>query len=1104
MTINKPTYEEIVDKVSKLEIEIELLRLPKKTDDINCIRYKKIVDNINDVVAIIDTKGVIQYTSPNIYKLFEWSPLDMIGNSVWQNTHPEDLDVAKDSFNTLINNYNLSGSIDIRYKGKSGKYKWIEISGKNLLSDPDIKGILVTLRDITSKKQTIKKLRHTLARNKALLAANPDIMFVFNSECRIIDYQANNRKRDLYLPPSEFLNKKIESILPPELSNLTYQKVQEVLSSGKKAHARYNLELNGAKHYFESRYVPCGQNEVLSIVSNITERHHAEENLKKNEYKFNQLHDLLRNMADIMPDMLWAKDLDEKYIFANNSFCRNLLNAKDTNEPIGKTDMFFAERERKSHPENPNWHTFGEICRDTDSIVLKSGTTGRFDEYGNIKGQFLFLDVIKTPLKNEKGEIIGVVGTGRIVTEQRKSEQKLRESEANLKAIIENSLESIWSIDTNYNIQYVNDIFVKSFHKTFGVLLQKGVNILKSLPAELQPLWKERYDRAFKNEQFIFSDKIDLGETTLFIEVAMNPIVIDNKVVGASFYGKDITEYKQSEHKIQYQSELRKLLIELSTNFINLPLIKIERAIKNSLELIGNFVGADRSYIFKYDFTNNICKNTHEWCQTNISSHINELQEFPLSNFTSYIKFHKKGELIHFPDSTILDHEQAKLLIEKQGIKSMITVPMISNFECIGFVGFDSVKQTHNYTKDEQQLLQVYAQMLVNVEERITKEQNLIKAKEKAEESEQLKMAFLQNMSHEIRTPMNSIIGFLELLKDADMTSTEKNYFVDIVNQSGQRLLSTINDIIEISKIEAGQAEVKYSMVNIYDALKFQYNFFSQKCNEKKITLKLSESNFSEKTHLRTDRFKLDGILTNLINNALKFTKEGTIEFGNYVDDKMLVFFVKDTGIGIPEDRLEAIFNRFVQADINNTRPYEGSGLGLAIAKAYAKMLNGKIWVESEVGVGSCFYLSLPFDSEMLIENVESDVEIPLQLDNKQITILISEDDEYSFEYFETILLDKNITIMRAKNGEETIKKVLKNPHISLILMDIKMPVMDGLEATRRIRTFNKVIPIIAQSAYALAGDKEKAIDAGCNDYLPKPIIKLELFKIINKYIKLN
>jgi PAS domain S-box-containing protein len=379
----------------------------------------------------------------------------------------------------------------------------------------------------------------------------------------------------------------------------------------------------------------------------------------------------------------------------------------------------------------------------------------------------------------------------------------------------------------------------------------------------------------------------------------------------------------------------------------------------------------------------------------------------------------------------------------------------------------------------------------------------LLQAKEKAEESDRLKSVFLANVSHEIRTPMNAIIGFLGLLKDPKIRSKQLNYYVDIINQSGQRLLYTINDIIEIAKIEAGQSTLDFTTESLSDIMQFHFSFFKQQCDKKGIQLKLSEKFGSKNTFIRTDRHKLDGIITNLISNAIKFTSEGSIEFGCSINDSYIHWHVKDTGSGIPADRLEAIFDRFVQATVKNNNS-EGSGLGLSISKAYAEMLDGKIWAESTLGQGSTFFVSIPY-IQAEKEN-STDEKKPqdnqAQIVNKDISILIAEDDDFSHVYIESILSSKKITFLHAKTGEDAIKLLQENPNVSLVLMDIRMPEMDGLEATRHIRQFNENIPIIAQTAYTLAGDKEKALQAGCTDYIAKPIIRSELVRMLNKHIK--
>ncbi|NQU52913.1 MAG: response regulator, partial [Bacteroidetes bacterium] len=378
---------------------------------------------------------------------------------------------------------------------------------------------------------------------------------------------------------------------------------------------------------------------------------------------------------------------------------------------------------------------------------------------------------------------------------------------------------------------------------------------------------------------------------------------------------------------------------------------------------------------------------------------------------------------------------------------------------------------------------------------------DLINAKEKAEESNRLKSAFLANMNHEIRTPMNGIMGFVDLLQTPELSDEQKNLFTTILTKSCDRLLDTINDIIEISKIESQQPTVHYSEVDINELMDYLLEFFMPEAENKRLIFSMSAELQGEAAKINTDKIKLESILINLVQNALKFTSQGFIRFGYQLHDDTLIFSVKDSGIGIPKNKQKAIFNQFEQADLTFTKPHEGSGLGLTIAKAYAEMLGGKIQVESEIGKGSTFYFSVNY-SPVQQKAKEAIDETVLQ-DNKLTgsLILIAEDDINSFFYFQTILSREKVELLHALNGEDAIKLCKNNPGISLILMDIKMPKMDGYEATRKIREFNKDVSIIAQTAYALHGDREKALEAGCDDYIVKPIKKDDLKKMISKHL---
>jgi PAS domain S-box-containing protein len=391
-----------------------------------------------------------------------------------------------------------------------------------------------------------------------------------------------------------------------------------------------------------------------------------------------------------------------------------------------------------------------------------------------------------------------------------------------------------------------------------------------------------------------------------------------------------------------------------------------------------------------------------------------------------------------------------------------------------------------------------------DITERKQAEQKLIKAKEHAEESDRLKSAFLANMSHEIRTPMNSILGFAELLKTEDLTGKQQKEYIQIIKKGGDRLLNIINDIIDISKIESGQMKVSVTKTNINEQIEYISSFFRPEAEEKGLQLIFKNTLASKDAVISTDKEKIFSILTNLVKNAIKFTREGFIELGYRKKEKLLEFYVKDTGIGIRQEQQEFIFERFRQGSDSLVRNYEGAGLGLSISKAYVEMLGGKIRVDSEPGKGSVFYFTIPYNSdkmpETVIENkVNSDFK---EHQIKSLKILIAEDDEASGILITNIVKAYCKTELKVKTGVEAVEACQANPDIDLILMDIKMPEMDGYEAARQIRQFNKDVIIIAQTAFALTGDKERALQAGCNDYISKPIDGNLLMEIIQKHFK--
>jgi PAS domain S-box-containing protein len=385
-------------------------------------------------------------------------------------------------------------------------------------------------------------------------------------------------------------------------------------------------------------------------------------------------------------------------------------------------------------------------------------------------------------------------------------------------------------------------------------------------------------------------------------------------------------------------------------------------------------------------------------------------------------------------------------------------------------------------------------------------EMELIKAKERAEESDRLKSAFLANMSHEIRTPMNAIIGFTQLLADPNIASNKKEEFIKIITHNGQTLIRLIDDIIDIARIEAGQLNINIAECHLnvlLSELQKQFLEIMQAIGKKNIDIILDIP--SEKLICQTDAFRLRQILSNLIDNAIKFTNQGYIEIGlRKTDDNKLLFYIRDTGIGIHEDKRKLIFDRFRQLEEADTRSYGGTGLGLTISQNLVRMLNGEMQVDSKPGEGSTFYFTLPLP---ILESQKETQLIPDEdlSDYKDIwkdkTFLIAEDDKYNFRIIEELLRDTDVTIIHAWNGKEVMEKVMSDMKFDLILLDIRMPVMNGLVAAQEIRKYYPDITIIAQTAYANEEDKQLCITAGCNDYVSKPIDKKKLLNTIRKYL---
>lgn len=389
-----------------------------------------------------------------------------------------------------------------------------------------------------------------------------------------------------------------------------------------------------------------------------------------------------------------------------------------------------------------------------------------------------------------------------------------------------------------------------------------------------------------------------------------------------------------------------------------------------------------------------------------------------------------------------------------------------------------------------------------NISARKKAEAELIRAKTKAEESDKLKSIFLSNMSHEIRTPMNAIMGFSALLGEDQVSKEDRNNYIEIIRNSGDRLLQILNDIIDISKLEAGQLRITPSECSLNAIIRNSIDTFgNSELMKRKPDLKLicniSEAN--EDLRFMYDPHRLRQILDNLLSNAIKYTEKGTVEIGYKLtginNEKSVEFYIADTGIGIPPQMAELIFERFRQVEEGHF--HEGAGLGLSITKGITLLMGGKIWFTSEAGKGTTFYLTLPYYSAPNVVRPQvAQVHKPPDLKGK--TVLIAEDDYNSFYYLRLMMEELNATTLHAENGEMALR-LIKHKTPDLILLDINMPVLSGFDCLEEMMKAGIKTAVIAQTAYAMPDEREKCLNLGCDGYIAKPVRKTELYSLISE-----
>jgi len=629
-------------------------------------------------------------------------------------------------------------------------------------------------------------------------------------------------------------------------------------------------------------------------------------------------------------------------------------------------------------------------------------------------------------------------------------------------------------------------------------------HVSEVLPPELASLTLDKLEQVFQSRKIQFYEyQLEINGKLKYFE-ARTVFTSENSALSII---RNITEQKKAEEALKEQTELQKTLMVISNTFINVPLENTNAVINESLAHLGKYTNTDRSYIFTYDHNKRVCNNIYEWCGDGITPQIEELREVPYDSIPDWAEAHFAGKSMHIPDVSALPVDSGvRQILEPQEIKSLLALPMMDGKTCVGFVGFDAVRKKHIFSEKEQKLLELFALMLVNLLNRNKTQSDLTTAMEKAKAASKAKSEFLANMSHEIRTPMNSILGFSEVMLNTTDNSKQKSFLKTILD-SGKSLLSLINDILDLSKIEAGRMEVSPEPADLRVIANEIKQIFYQKAKEKNINLIVDVDDEFPKT-IVIDEIRLRQILLNLTGNALKFTNQGYVKIQIKLlrDEKGFIDFeisVIDTGIGVIEKDRNLIFESFTQQSGQDTRKYEGTGLGLTITKRLCELMNGEIFVESNPGGGSRFYArfyNIKFSDEIIEQNelfTWDEDEIIFEGSK----ILVVDDVSYNRGLVNAFLEDYNLQLFEAENGEMAIE-LCKAYDFDLVFMDIRMPGMSGYEATEKIKKATQParIPIVALTASTMKSEIEK-MELLFDGYLRKPVQKKSLINEILKFL---
>jgi PAS domain S-box-containing protein len=878
-----------------------------------------------------------------------------------------------------------------------------------------------------------------------LLMALPDMLFVIDENGVFEDYHANN-EIDLFIPGQKIPGAKIEAILPKTLAKLTYDKLNIVIAKQKIEVYAYFLDINGKPLQFETRMVPYQKNKVIAAVKKISDANKAFQNAIKER-------DYLYGIMNSSPVGIMHLNEKGQVIFTNVELL----------EMFGKTSFdIYQECDLCKKILGEEFSVFSNFL-----IYVKNSPNQRVNFQREVKletGKVLSFSVrimrIKNPVNYQYELVIFVENISDYIRTQSELKQKVNE----LALTQDIGKISYWEFDIETDELRGFNTFLKYF-PSLNVPNKLSSDVFLELihPDDKPKVSFLFQDQTGRKRDIVEQFRLLINDEIRWVEVHSKRDFSDNSRNLPLIHGsvQDITSQKAQEEQLYQNQKLLDTLME------KLPVAVFAKDTTTRKYTLWNNASEVLFEINKQDALGKTDEQIHPESFANlIRNRDNQCLNSGLSLEFIDEKYIIKGE-------------------EKYINLFQMPVSIHGRYEVIVGIAIDTT-----------------AEKIV--------EQELRHAKEQAEKSDDLKSSFLANMSHEIRNPMNSIVGFSKILaEDTDLSPDEKQEFIELINTNAKQLLRLISDIIDIAKIENNKLKIFKQQISI-NSLLYQirsiYNKTLDEAGKSNLELSLITNLPDNSCLIYTDEQRFQQIMSNLLSNAVKYTDSGSIEFG-YTQKKAdeLEFFVKDTGVGISLSDQVKIFNKFQQ--VGNNKSSDSKGLGLSITRELVNYLGGRLWVESSPGAGSCFYFTLPVKGENTISASDNRTTATQQTSEQfkwdNLTLLIVDDRKDILSFVQILLKKTNVQILKGSNGKEAVEIVKKHhADIDAVLMDIQMPEMNGIEAMKIIKSLYPDIKIIAQTAFALEGDEEKFIQLGFDNYIPKPINKNELLKILSKCFK--